>query len=583
MTLAVLLLMAGLARAAPDLTAPYEAPPGAVFQGLGVSAGPGRPVTARLTFDRRKAEAGGFIYLVPRLTDDDLKALAGSEALVTLSGGCMSRAAAAARRRGVPALILGSGRFEAGAVLVLERPVFGPPRPGPKGMVYQAVERRERLELTEGMPVTVDVLRGRLIVPPPSSAEDALAAAEAARAYDGLRDSQALLHWLEGRPGPGPAGLLLSELAERAALDVSVSSAVARLRQAALASFDAARLIGRHERRLADFLDEARASLREAGSPEAVRHLADEARARAQALAALAKALDVPLGKAAAGAGIAALVEKRLAELRGKPLPDSAAAAAAAAGASVPERVVLGSDIYRGFIKAAGLGPSIERTALDASLSLNQKSERIRALLLSVPLGSALTAEVSALLPAAARLRLSGSGESLAAVPRQDAPERLREVWAAYWDRGSLGKRKRQGLPLEPEAAVTVSAEADAAVFGRALSRDPASGRRERITVQAGSDEYTLERATGQELLPASRGAARRVLSPSALLAVARLCRALDSHAGRGVEVEFAVGAGDRLIFLDYRPMLEESAPAAAAPFSLTPQAPAALPMRSLP
>ena len=70
--------------------------------------------------------------------------------------------------------------------------------------------------LREGDAVIVDAASGRVTLVPPPHAEARVAAAEAARAYDGLRDAQALEQWLIQTEGESRGAALLSELVPRA-------------------------------------------------------------------------------------------------------------------------------------------------------------------------------------------------------------------------------------------------------------------------------------------------------------------------------------------------------------------------------
>ena len=176
-------------------------------RGVALSLGSRRRVVARLTFDRRKAASGGFVFAAARLTNADEPAIRLSAAVVTADEGALSAAGRLARRHGVPALSLRGAGWEPGALLV-PRPVLGPPRAAGASQVM-LVERVEARRLSEGDVVAVDPA-GALI--PLEAGEQAfeLELASALRAFEGLRDLQALLQWYDaraeagGRPSPFP-------------------------------------------------------------------------------------------------------------------------------------------------------------------------------------------------------------------------------------------------------------------------------------------------------------------------------------------------------------------------------------------
>ena len=76
------------------------------FQGLAASPGHGRTLVARITYDKALAARGGYIFVAPYTTPDDLDAIKGSKAVITTSGGLLSHAAITTREMGIPAAIL---------------------------------------------------------------------------------------------------------------------------------------------------------------------------------------------------------------------------------------------------------------------------------------------------------------------------------------------------------------------------------------------------------------------------------------------------------------------------------------------
>ncbi|MBI2385802.1 MAG: hypothetical protein HYV14_07285, partial [Elusimicrobia bacterium] len=227
------------------------------------------------------------------------------------------------------------------------------------------------------------------------------------------------------------------------------------------------------------------------------------------------------------------------------------AAAALAGGADRPEGVDLPAGAWARFVESNGLAEWLERTLDDASLGLRRKSERIRERIASGRLG-----QVDGVLGPSL---IVGEDAALKADGPLDAAQRVKEVWAASWGPGPLGARQRAGRGLAYDGRVRVEKIVPADASGLAFSRDPGSGRRERVFVEAtkgpldgllagdaATESYTLERRTGRETGPRS-GSASSVLSAERLARVARLARALDAWKGAGVEVAFSF-SGERLI-----------------------------------
>ena len=190
-------------------------------------------------------------------------------------------------------------------------------------------------------------------------------------------------------------------------------------------------------------------------------------------------------------------------------------------------------------------------TVDDASLGLRRKSERIRERVQSGRLGPVADVKGPSL--------IVGEDAALRVESPADAPARIKEAWAASWGPGPLGERLRAGRPLAYAGRVRIEKIAAADASGTAFSRDPGSGRRERVFVEAapGSldgilsgdsaiEAYTLDRRTGRELAPRT-GAGAAALTPEKLARVARLARALDAWKGAGVEFAFSF-SGTRLL-----------------------------------
>jgi hypothetical protein len=566
--------------------------PGAVL-----SLGAGRSVTARLTYDRSRAAEGGVILVLPGFTESDAAAARLAEALVLGSGGALSRGAAFARSHRIPAVAPESARW-VGGVLEAEAPVLGrAQREG--GVSFQVAERSVRLRFREGEVATVDPVRGTLTLSSAQDAESDLAAAEALRAYDGLRDAQALLHWWEARSDADPrAGVLVATgLASRlgdgsaraddfAAVSRAIAAALPPAEKKRLAAQERQALseaVAAAERSLRDDLD----SVREAAEALAVDRILARAQPRWEGLRSLAQALGGPAQVRAAAAlwqELGRAAEQRRGGFAAGSADEGLAAIAAVAGATVPPRAVLDESFYRRFLAEGRLEARIAEISADASRDLRRKSARLRALFLDgrIAPGSELGRDILGRLPQAQTYAVCGAYEEFPQVVRGDVLGKVLEAWAGGFDPGPFGERKRAaagGSIAGPEAAVTVSAVVPAEVSGTVFSRDPASGRRGRILVSAArsetepAQEFLLDRRSGRALKPVGG-----LLSAEDLAVLARAARSLDDQEGRGVQLEFCRAAG-RLYLLGERaiPGIDEE-PAQAAPFAITPPASATVP-----
>ncbi|MDD5629487.1 MAG: hypothetical protein PHU21_10515, partial [Elusimicrobia bacterium] len=509
--------------------------------------------------------------------------------------------------RRIPAVVPESARWVDG-VLEAQAPVLGrAQREG--GVRFQVAEGAAWVRLREGDVATVDPVRGTLALASAQDAESELAAAEALRAYDGLRDAQALLHWWEARRDSEPrAGALL--LVQRAARVADGGARADDFQEVARAV--AAALPGAQRQRLAQeerlALDEAAAaaeralrdelaSLREAATALAIDRITARAQARWEGLRSLAGLL----GRGGELSGAAGLwsefgraAQQRRAGLAAAPGAEPLAAVAAVAGASVPLRAVLEPAFFSRFLAENRLEARISDISGDASSDLRRKSARIRALFLGGRIGpdSGLGQDILGRLPRAETYAVSGAYEDFPQVPRAEVLDKVAAAWAAGYDPGPLGERKRAaqgGQVAEPDAALTISAVVQAEVSGTVFSRDPVSGNRSRIVVSAvkrgggTAQEFLLERRTGRELRAPGPGSSATLLEAADLDVLARAARALDDQEGRGVELEFCRGA-DGVFLLGSRaiPGLGEE-PARAAPFTITPPAGATVePVRSL-
>jgi len=551
------------------------APVPGVFHGTPLSLGPGLPVCAKATFDPRLAEGGGRVLILDAANAGDEQAIRMSEAVVVRRGGLSSRAAAASRRHGIPAVSLGQGRWDAAApALYLDEPSFGNTLTA-SGIEYRPVIGSEERTLREGDAVIVDAANGRVTLVPAAEAESRVAAAQAARAYDGMRDSQALERWLIDGPADGRGAALLAELVPRATAGAMPADDLNRVRRAAERSLPAS---GREAMRRAEGLAFARASRDAkrraedcrsdadvATDPAALERLADEARAAAEGVAAVARMLALPDGGAAAAARACRDAALRRAKSRASKTA-TFAEAAAAGGADRPEGADLPANGWALFVESSGLSEWLARTLDDSSLGLRRKSERVRERIMAAKLDPRSATGVAAVANAAGPVLVNGEDAVIRASGAEDVLERVKEVWAASWAPGPLGARQRAGRGLAYDGRIRIERIAQADVSGLVFSRDPGSGRRERLLVEAApgsldgivsgdapTEAYALDRATGRELAPRS-GAGAAALSPERLARVARLARALDAWKGAGVEAAFSF-TGGRLIAHSARPL----------------------------
>jgi|GEM_PF-1913840 len=575
---ALLLLAAPAGALDARLSALPDPEPGD-FPGLILSWGPGRPVCARATFDRAKAAAGGWTLVVDAGAPADEDAVRLSEAVLARRGGLASPAGILARRHSVPAVALGRGVWDAsGPSLTLEETTFGAPVVEDGVALRPAGPPRERV-LREGDVVCVDAAAGRVVLPPPEEAEARLSAAEAARAYDGLRDELSLERWLTGAPDPARAAFLMAELAPRALEGGASAEDLARLDRAARsASGASSALVAKAEARAWDrALRRARAELAacpaeaaDAPSADVLDRLASDAKSLAARASAGGHALALGDGglPALARACASAAASRRRAVPAAAPTLD---AAARAAGADRPQAADVGPEAWSSFVADNGLREYLSDTSGDISLPLRARSERLRARVLSSRLDP--TSEAGRLIAAAA-----GGGPCVvsgadASIPASDARALLvaaKAAWAASWDPGPLGARLRAGRGADYDGRLRVEKAAFADVSGLAFSRDPVSGRRGRILVEAaagGADvllsggaetqHYALEALSGRALQAPDSGA---LLSAEQLKRVARLARALDAWQGGAVEAAFSF-AGGRLLVLHARALTPPAPP----------------------
>ncbi|PIR18891.1 MAG: hypothetical protein COV48_05030 [Elusimicrobia bacterium CG11_big_fil_rev_8_21_14_0_20_64_6] len=415
--------------------------------------------------------------------------------------------------------------------------------------------------------MVVDATSGLVQLLPAPEAEARVAAAEAARAYDGLRDGQALEQWLALTEGSNRGAALLSELVPRAVAGAMPVDDLARVRRAAERSVPASAREAMRRAEAAAFMlavrqarlhaEDCAADVADAEDADSLERIAGEARALAEGVASVSRLLGQPdLGAASAARRCRDAATRRAKSRAGK--SSTFESASAAGGADRPEGVELPSNAWSNFVERNALGDWLARTLDDASLGLRRKSERIRDRMLAAKLDSSHPAGTAALAAASGAVLVSGEDAALKAEGPADVLLRVKEVWAASWTPGPLGARLRAGRGLAYDGRVRIEKVVPADVSGLVFSRDPGSGRRDRLFVETAkgsldvilagdivTESYTLERLTGRQIGPT--GAAAAVLSAENLARVARLARALDAWKGAGVEVAFSFSGG-RLI-----------------------------------
>jgi hypothetical protein len=573
--LLALLLSSAASGFDPRLAVRPEPEPGS-FPGLTLSMGPGRPVCGRVTFDRRKAAAGGMIFATDAGEPGDEDAIRLSEAVIARRGGLTSRAAISARRHGVPAVALGRGAWDpAVPSLTLREPLFDPVSPL-GGLAVRAARGERELVLREGDAACVDAAAGRVFVPSPDEADARVAAAEAARAFDGLRDEPSLERWLEAEPGESRSAALMRELAPRALEGVISPSDLARVERAARAAAgsgardalaDAERRAWSRTLRVGHAqAEDCAAAAADAPAADVLDRLTRDARDMADRAAAAGKIFgggDGGLGALARACAGAAAKRRRSVPPSSPALEDAATAAGAARNESSPLRL----ETWRIFILENGLGDFLAQTLDDASLGLRRKSERIRARILDGRLDESTDAGRAVLSAAAFPCLVVGEDATIPAAGAREALKAVREAWAASWGPGPLGARLRAGHGAAYDGSIRFEKTPKSELSGLFFSRDPGSGRR-RVLVEAApggaaelleggasADRYALDPRSGRvlEAVPAAADG-KPLLSGDQLKRLARLARALDAWRGGGIEAAFSFD-GDKLYVYHARPL----------------------------
>ncbi|MDD5301693.1 MAG: PEP/pyruvate-binding domain-containing protein [Elusimicrobia bacterium] len=284
--------------------APARASFGRSFQGMAASPGHGRTLLARVTYDKAKAAAGGFIFVAPYTTPDDLDAIRASKAVITTSGGLLSHAAITTREMGIPAAILPGVEWKDGSASLSSFDLGEPVRAG--GLIARPARPAAALALLEGEVVRLDPATGVVELFPAGSSAALLDAAGALERFDASGDAGALAQWLRNRQAASSLqheqkSVLVREalagLFSRALADPRAVKALARALSVIPGPEDAigrlasdaldARFSAELQDALAD-LSERRELIAESLSTESVERLWREAEQRARGLRAIA-------------------------------------------------------------------------------------------------------------------------------------------------------------------------------------------------------------------------------------------------------------------------------------------------------
>ena len=177
--------------------APASSGFGRSFQGMAASPGHGRTLLARVTYDKAKAASGGFIFVAPYTTPDDLDAIRASKAVITTSGGLLSHAAITTREMGIPAAILGGVEWKDGSASLSTFDLGAPVRAG--ALVARPAKPAAPVALLEGEVVRLDPATGVVEVFPPGASAALLDAAGVLERFDASGDSAPLAQWLRHR------------------------------------------------------------------------------------------------------------------------------------------------------------------------------------------------------------------------------------------------------------------------------------------------------------------------------------------------------------------------------------------------
>jgi protein-tyrosine-phosphatase/phosphohistidine swiveling domain-containing protein len=379
-------------------------------QGLAASPAHGRPVLARVTYDKEKAARGGFIFVAPYTTPDDLEAIRHSKAVITTSGGLLSHASITTREMGIPAAILPRAEWSAiGAAF--ESPQFERPW-NADGVVARSALSSARAPLPENALVRLDPATGVVEIYSESVAVPLLAAQRALERYDATQDGRSLERWLKTRLGDAGMPRDQKRILAREVLDGLATRALARpeaaaelaalygalprsdgyLRSAIEETADA--LLDDALRSAAALLGEQKAAVDQAVSVEAVERAARAGEARAVRAAAIAEALRRPASRltetTAAAAALAKQASSRARALLAADVAELSAHALEVPNATVEVLPRLKAAIAKG--RRRGLDPAVlavwEKRA--AELEARRETAMRAAAPIALPLSSVL-------------------------------------------------------------------------------------------------------------------------------------------------------------------------------------------------
>lgn len=555
------------------------------FPGIGVSFGWRGPVTGRLSFEGGAPGGGGRILALPSPTRRDGDALRSCEALVTTEGDYLSYHAVMARELGLPVLVLEQAswaRDKDGPYLLLEEPLYAGSWVKSGGTRYQAVSSTRQRRLREGEAVTIDAWAQTLTVYAPREASSRLAAAEALRAYDGLKDVSSLIRWFEdsslSASDPSESGRLAAVLIEGAADRLMAGTAASgdfcRLRKGLLPLIRGSPKLLREREALfwtrisaeaGSVFSVSSGKIENSRTRQATERWAERVKKRWVRLKEMGECLERK--KEISQLSVLVRETDRKARRRAEELGESGSGlseAAASAGADLPARVRLDPGFYRRFIEDNSLSPKISRLSEDSSRDLRGKSAAIRALIRETPLSpeSALGGDIASVLPSTWTRFSFVNGSDVREADRSRWTEALKEHWAESWIPAAILERRRAKTAVAREMSESFAQETVLVdVSGVAYSRSapgaggPRTGARLIVLASRGaadstsvSDRYVLDPA-GKELLPARLAGSTRVLPPEKLEAVARLLAALEDHYSTGLEIRFGYRS-DRLFVL---------------------------------
>ena len=287
------------------------------------------------------------------------------------------------------------------------------------------------------------------------------------------------------------------------------------------------------------------------------------------------------------------------------------------AGFPVPPGFCLTTDAYRAFVAANNLQPEILRLGSDASAGdpvlLETASASIRALFTAGQIPPDLASEIcaayaqlctshSALPTFPVAVRSSATAEDLPGASfagqqdtflnvtgEQAVLEAVRQCWASLWTSRAIAYRQREGIPPQDVTlAVVVQQLIPAEAAGVLFTANPLTGNRNEVVIDAAwglgeaivgglvtPDHFVVDKAThlvkvkqvadkqtmtvrtpnGTEEQPTPEALrSEPAISAAQIAELTDLARRIETHAGRPVDVEWAISDG-HLFVLQARPI----------------------------